>query len=240
MSSQRGNTTRKRAQKHKNKTAFKNDLHDTSVKTKMINSLEVVGCCARCKDILEWKIKYKKYKPLSGPRKCAKCGEKRVKRAYYLLCDICAQETHSCGKCGQDKDIVDEIGPTPEEEAKQKVMFQYEVSQLSERQRRAFYRLQDGGGKVQDDNGSSSVEDTDDETAGNDDDQPQHNEDEGDLIESQEVLDSDVKTDIKVSTVTDEDLHEAALTLLSLNTSCSLEEHLDTKKIQSEKHMTLI
>jgi hypothetical protein len=69
MSTQRGNASRTRAQKHKNKTAFKNTLHDTSRRTKEINEIEVKNCCSRCTEVIEWKIKYKKYKPLTVPKK---------------------------------------------------------------------------------------------------------------------------------------------------------------------------
>ena len=69
MSCQKGNSNRKRAQKHKNITAFRNDLHDTSHVTKKINNLEFDGLCVRCKDCIEWKVKFKKYKPLTMPKK---------------------------------------------------------------------------------------------------------------------------------------------------------------------------
>lgn len=69
MSTQRGNVKKSGPPKHKNKTAFKNSLHDTSKRTQQINSMQVTGACARCKDVIEWKIKYKKYKPLSQPKK---------------------------------------------------------------------------------------------------------------------------------------------------------------------------
>ena len=65
MSTQRGNVQKKGPPKHQNKSAFKNTLHDSSNKTKQIVKLEVAGLCARCTEIIEWKIKYKKYKPLS-------------------------------------------------------------------------------------------------------------------------------------------------------------------------------
>ena len=67
MSTQKGNTSRSRRQKYQNSSAFKNDLHDKSQKTKMIKSLTPEGICQRCKDIIDWKIKYKKYKPLTQP-----------------------------------------------------------------------------------------------------------------------------------------------------------------------------
>lgn len=41
MSCQRGNVNRARSQKHQNKTAFKNTLHDSSKRTKMINNVEI-------------------------------------------------------------------------------------------------------------------------------------------------------------------------------------------------------
>lgn len=68
MSSRKGDS-RKKGQKYKNATAFKNDLHDTSRTTKLINSTPVSGVCARCRDAIEWRKKYKKYKPLKAPRK---------------------------------------------------------------------------------------------------------------------------------------------------------------------------
>ena len=46
MSSQRGNTSKQGAQKHKNVRVFKNDLHDTSHVIKKINSLEFYGLAA--------------------------------------------------------------------------------------------------------------------------------------------------------------------------------------------------
>ena len=77
MSSQKGNPHRSRPQKHKNVRAFKNDLHDTSHVIKKINSLEFYGICGRCKGIIDWKVKYKKYKPLTTMKKCVKCLEKK-------------------------------------------------------------------------------------------------------------------------------------------------------------------
>lgn len=99
MSSSKGSNTRSRPQKHQNKTAFKNNLHDTSKKTKILNSLEVTGVCQRCKDVIEWKIKYKKYKPLAVPSKCVGCSQKAVKYAYHILCTKCASEKKHCAKC---------------------------------------------------------------------------------------------------------------------------------------------
>jgi len=68
MSSRRGNNAKK-GQKYQNTKAFKNDLHDTSNATKQINSLVIGGVCARCREIIEWRRKFKKYKPLAAPTK---------------------------------------------------------------------------------------------------------------------------------------------------------------------------
>ncbi len=68
MSSQRGNL-KKQAQKHQNKKAFKNDLHDKSQKIKLIKSITITQCCKKCTEVLEWKIRYKKYKPLTVAKK---------------------------------------------------------------------------------------------------------------------------------------------------------------------------
>lgn len=105
MSTARGNAYRNRPQKHQNRTVFKNDLHDSSQKTKLLNSLQVTGVCKRCKDILDWKIKYKKYKPLTAPRKCVGCDQKTVKHAYHMLCKPCAKEKNVCAKCCKKPEV---------------------------------------------------------------------------------------------------------------------------------------
>ncbi|XP_076417301.1 uncharacterized protein C9orf85 homolog isoform X2 [Peromyscus maniculatus bairdii] len=70
MSSQKGNVARSRPQKHQNTFTFKNDKFDKSVQTKKINAKLHDGVCQRCKEVLEWRVKYSKYKPLSKPKKC--------------------------------------------------------------------------------------------------------------------------------------------------------------------------
>ena len=68
MSSQRGNSVKTGAPKHKNKVGFCNTMHDRSKKNLTLVNMNITGCCQRCKDIIDWKIKYKKYKPLSQPK----------------------------------------------------------------------------------------------------------------------------------------------------------------------------
>ena len=69
MSTQRGNVQKAGPPKYQNKTKFRNDLHESSQKTKSLNELDITGVCVRCKAIIEWKIKYKKYKQLTQPKK---------------------------------------------------------------------------------------------------------------------------------------------------------------------------
>ena len=107
MSCQKGNTSRTRAQKHKNATVFKNNLHDNCPCTRFMNNLVIVNVCERCKNILEWKIKYKKYKQLTGPKRCTKCQQKTIKHAYHVICTECATSLKVCPKCGQEKVLVE-------------------------------------------------------------------------------------------------------------------------------------
>ncbi|XP_022193213.1 uncharacterized protein C9orf85 homolog [Nilaparvata lugens] len=116
MSLQKGNTNRTRPPKYQNKRAFKNNLHDTSHITKSINSLQITNVCEKCKGVIEWKIKYKKYKPLKNPSVCCKCLEKCVKHAYHTMCDPCSSKLSVCPKCATHmerssgaSDLVDKI-----------------------------------------------------------------------------------------------------------------------------------
>ncbi|KAM5261538.1 uncharacterized protein C9orf85 homolog isoform 2-T2 [Hipposideros larvatus] len=76
MSSQKGNVARSRPQRHQNTFSFKNDKFDKSVQTKKINAKLHDGVCQRCKEVLEWRVKYSKYKPLSKPKKCTPVGKR--------------------------------------------------------------------------------------------------------------------------------------------------------------------
>ncbi|CDS36984.1 protein of unknown function DUF2039 [Echinococcus multilocularis] len=68
------------------------------------------GLCARCEAIIEWKIRYKKYKPLTKPRTCVRCGQRSVKRAYFTTCELCISALNTCGKCGQE---INAVPPLP-------------------------------------------------------------------------------------------------------------------------------
>lgn len=61
--------TRSRAQKHQNRTAFKPDLYGCNKRISEAKTLAFGGVCTRCKDQIEWKKSFAKYKPLTAPRK---------------------------------------------------------------------------------------------------------------------------------------------------------------------------
>ncbi|KAM9394490.1 uncharacterized protein C9orf85 homolog [Pholidichthys leucotaenia] len=106
MSSQRGNVSRSRRQKHQNTSAFKNDKHGATAQVKKANSKVHDGLCQHCKGVLEWKVKYNKYKPLTQPKRCVKCSQKTVKDAYHIICKPCSVQLEICCKCGKKEDIV--------------------------------------------------------------------------------------------------------------------------------------
>ncbi|XP_069796500.1 uncharacterized protein C9orf85 homolog isoform X1 [Narcine bancroftii] len=114
MSTERGNVARRRGQKYQNVTVFKNDKYDKSNKMKMLNAIMHTGVCKRCKEVLEWKIKYSKYKTLSQPRKCVKCLQKTVKDSYHVLCKVCAFKLELCAKCGKKEEIVHPLTSDPQ------------------------------------------------------------------------------------------------------------------------------
>ncbi|XP_074136807.1 uncharacterized protein C9orf85 homolog isoform X3 [Sminthopsis crassicaudata] len=86
MSSQKGNVTRTRPQRHQNAFSFKNDKFDTSIQTKRINAKLHDGVCHHCKEVLEWRVKYSKYKPLSKPKKCFSADPGLLTRQKRSFC----------------------------------------------------------------------------------------------------------------------------------------------------------
>ncbi|KAG8366969.1 hypothetical protein BUALT_Bualt16G0023500 [Buddleja alternifolia] len=75
----------------------------------------------RCKEQIDWKRRYGKYKPLAEPSKCQWCSKRNVRQAYHNLCNGCAKEHMVCAKCScrVDKIIGRDIS---EVEAEQKTL----------------------------------------------------------------------------------------------------------------------
>jgi hypothetical protein len=84
----------------------KKSQFDKSVQTKKINATLHDAVCQHCKEVLEWCVKYSKYKPLSQPEKCVKCLKKIVKDSYHIIRRSRSYELEVCTKCGEKEDIV--------------------------------------------------------------------------------------------------------------------------------------
>ncbi|XP_030567363.1 glutamic acid-rich protein [Drosophila novamexicana] len=149
MSTQRGNASRTRAQKHKNRHVFKNDLHDKTPQQIRLNKMHVSTVCQRCKEVIEWKIKYKKYKPLTQAKTCARCQQRTVRKAYHVICRDCAVKDHVCAKClkSADEVAIEAPEPTPQEEQQLQVEMDRLIKSFPERKRRAFLRFMAKGRK---------------------------------------------------------------------------------------------
>jgi len=194
MSSQRGNPQKTKPPKHANRTAFKNDLHDTNKRTKAIRELQITGCCDKCTKVIEWKIKYKKYKPLTMPRKCVKCQGKTVLNAYYIICAPCGKLKHICGKCGEDLPVSDnattEISNAKDE---QNVSGQHVLDTNTDVDRKSLSDLANGLKTVVVIDGNCGNESNDDE---DDEDDEDDNDDDGDDEgEASDGLDSTASND---------------------------------------------
>ena len=78
--------------------------------------------CDKCREIIEWKRQYGKYKPLKQAAKCSACNQRAIDLAYHVLCPGCATSRRCCAKCQAPmrtggKSAADELMeglPTPE------------------------------------------------------------------------------------------------------------------------------
>lgn len=58
---------KKKAPKYKNSFAFKHNKNSRYTK-KIANIDTKSGTCRKCRDIIEWRKKYRKYKPVKDPK----------------------------------------------------------------------------------------------------------------------------------------------------------------------------
>ncbi|KAK1383519.1 Variant-silencing SET domain-containing protein-like [Heracleum sosnowskyi] len=134
--------TKRGPPKHQNKFAWKPKagikINETEVGGKFRPYSEITGVCPRCKDQIEWKRKYGKYKPLSEPAKCQKCSKRAVRQAYHNLCTACAKEHNVCAKCSRQVNRI--VGrDITEVEAEQK-MLEEAINNAREREKRTLLR----------------------------------------------------------------------------------------------------
>lgn len=83
---------------HPNKVGFHHN--PCSKLTKYILALPISdNLCLKCKEVIEWKKKYRKYKPLTVPKKCTLCDNRNIKDAYHVICKECSEKIDKCSKC---------------------------------------------------------------------------------------------------------------------------------------------
>jgi hypothetical protein len=76
MSSQRGNSSKNRKPAHQNKFAFVANKHDS--KAMAIVEMPLGGVCAHCLDVLEWRKRMNRFKPIKNIGKCQICQERNI------------------------------------------------------------------------------------------------------------------------------------------------------------------
>jgi hypothetical protein len=141
-------------QAHQNKYAFRHNKN--SKKTAKILALPNFGVCKRCHDIIEWRKKYRKYKPIKDPAKCADCGGRSVLYAYHTICSECAVKRGGvCPKCCKQEELVEEGAQMTEDgdgeeggggAVSESLVDELNGLPLKERQRRTLQRMLDKDG----------------------------------------------------------------------------------------------
>lgn len=143
-----------RVPRYQNAFTFKHN--SKSKKTDYIQGLHHSGLCRRCNDKIEWKKKYRKYKPLKKPRKCKHCMQPRVRRAYHVICAQCARDKNCCAWCLKDastaegKIVVTETMRQEAEEKQEKQLLDT-LGGIRERDRRTIMRQIEQGHQTAED-----------------------------------------------------------------------------------------
>ena len=75
-------------------------------KEQKTQKLMAEGICQRCRDKVQWRFRYDKYKALKNPATCQNCKQKLINKAYRAFCDKCASTKNACaGCCGDMKEL---------------------------------------------------------------------------------------------------------------------------------------
>jgi len=123
---------------HQNSYAFKHNR--ASKTTQKILASPNIGLCKRCHDIIEWKKAYRKYKPLTQPRRCNICQQKTITLAYHVICNACAKEKKQCAKCCEPYDEKLQQDETLQAELKELDEIEKKMSGMSLRKQFATMR----------------------------------------------------------------------------------------------------
>lgn len=104
MSLRPGNN-KKQGQKYQNTYKYKHNKH--SMTTRKILSVPLDYLCEHCIKKIQWRLDYRKYKPLTTATKCNICQRKTIYKAYRTICEECATKDSNnklCTKCGERVD----------------------------------------------------------------------------------------------------------------------------------------
>jgi len=132
----------KKAQKYKNKRAYKVLFNEKF--SEVAKNVPLDRLCERCHDQIEWKIQYGKYKSATSLSKCIKCEEKNVNKSYRNICDKCSDKDKLCSKCMQPKRLIElktvaKVDKAGVDKEKLKAMEDY-LGNLRERSRRMLMK----------------------------------------------------------------------------------------------------
>ncbi|KAL7135639.1 hypothetical protein ABFS83_11G111500 [Erythranthe nasuta] len=140
-------SSRKGPPKHQNKFAWKPHggvtINPTEVGGRFRPYSEITGVCYRCKEQIDWKRKYGKYKLLTEPAKCQRCTKRNVRQAYHNVCHGCAKEHKICAKCSCRVDNT--IGRDISEVEAEKKTLDEAIKNARERDRRSLLRAMEKG-----------------------------------------------------------------------------------------------
>ena len=151
-------TKRKKGRAPKNQNAFAFQHNPCSKKTDKILSMPNIHSCKRCKEKIEWRKQYRKYKPRTQPGTCNICKKRNVKAAYHTICTDCTTESQKAKELikealEKNPELANQRGPIracavcvkeialpdPEEEEDDRDAI-YAKSRLNLRQRKALER----------------------------------------------------------------------------------------------------
>ncbi|KAK3831355.1 MAG: hypothetical protein JOS17DRAFT_745075 [Linnemannia elongata] len=183
VSTRKGNT-KKGGQAHKNTYAF--HANKSSKITKKIAAMPVGGLCEKCVEVIMWRKKFKKYKPLTQMKKCVTCEQKAIKDAYHVMCNKCAGEKNVCAKCQESREIVPTNIKTEKEIIAEQVELERLLSGMNERERRSYIRQMERKAKKGEDDEDEEGEDEDEDEDGSDDDDEDDSDEDSDEDEDSE------------------------------------------------------
>eukprot|EP00041_Stephanoeca_diplocostata_P021680 m.508764 g.508764 ORF g.508764 m.508764 type:complete len:229 (-) comp21886_c0_seq2:2751-3437(-) len=139
MSTRKGSAA-KRGQKYQNTVAFNNVKYGIDTKMEKILGAPVGAVCKRCKEKIEWRKKFKKYKILSAPASCEKCKKKTIRHSYHRMCLECAGAAQVCAMCKQSSDDIVDMPASKMEQLRIQQEEEHKIAMMRERDRRTFLR----------------------------------------------------------------------------------------------------